>query len=504
MGKQTKMGFAPIGFWMSLIPAVISIYLMTLIPQAMGGETLLVSWSWVPSLGVDFTLVVDGLSLLFGVIITLVGALVMLYAGAYLSGHSQLKQFYIYIVFFMLSMLGVVFSNNLITLFVFWELTSLSSFLLIGFYNEKGASRRAALQALLVTGSGGLFLLVGILTLGIVAGSFDINVLVAQASSIQSHPLYAMIVILVLIGAFTKSAQFPFHFWLPDAMEAPAPVSAYLHSATMVKAGIFLLARLTPVLGGTEFWSGLIILVGAVTMLLSAWIAIGQTDLKRILAYSTISVLGILVFLIGIGSSLSIKAAMVLLVAHALYKGTLFLSAGSIDHETGSRDILKLSGLRKFMPVTALTMGLAALSQAGLPPMLGFISKELLYEVTLGSPYKTLLTGIVLITNVLLVSVAGLVSLKPFFGKYIPLAKEPHEAPFAMWFGPIVLSGLGLLFGFFPGLMGDALIAPAVAASLGETVKVKLAIWHGFTPMLLLKWNHGSIRGNFVCFCEWG
>jgi multicomponent Na+:H+ antiporter subunit A len=295
-----------------------------------------------------------------------------------------------------------------------------------------------------------------------------------------------MILILVLIGAFTKSAQFPFHFWLPNAMEAPAPVSAYLHSATMVKAGIFLLTRLTPVLGGTALWSGLIIPVGAVTMLLSAWIAIGQTDLKRILAYSTISVLGMLVFLIGFGSSLSIKAAMVLLVAHALYKGTFFLSAGSIDHETGSRDILKLSGLRKFMPVTAVTMGLAALSQAGLPPMLGFISKELLYEVTLNSPHKTLLTGIALITSVLLVSVAGLVTLRPFFGKYIQLAKEPHEAPWAMWFGPLALSFLGVLFGFFPEAMGKALIAPAVAAALGETVQVKLAIWHGFTPMLLL------------------
>ncbi len=486
ISNKIRKSFDSIGLWVSLIPALLTGFLSTFVPKVMAGETFLLSWSWVPSLGVDFSLLIDGLSLLFGLIITLVGTLVILYASAYLLGHPQLKRFYIYIFLFMLSMLGVVFSINLITLFVFWELTSLSSYLLIGFYHEKEASRRAALQALLVTGFGGLVLLAGILLLGVTAGSFDVAVLVAQADLLQTHPLYGVILILVFIGAFTKSAQFPFHFWLPNAMEAPAPVSAYLHSATMVKAGVFLLARLTPVLGGTPLWSGIIIPVGIVTMLLAAWIALGQSDIKRILAYSTVSVLGMLVFLLGIGSSLSVKAAMVLLVGHALYKGTLFLSAGSIDHETGSRDILQLGGLRQFMPVTGLTMGLAALSQAGIPPLLGFISKELLYEVTLESSYKVLLTGIALVTSVFLVTVAGLVTLRPFFGKTVDTPKKPHEAPWAMWFGPVFLSALGLVFGLTPKFVGVSLIAPAVTSVIGKSVEIKLTFWHGFTPMLFL------------------
>jgi multicomponent Na+:H+ antiporter subunit A len=485
-GIQKGKTFDRIGVWVALVPMVLTGYLITLVPRVMAGQELLLSWSWVPSLGVQFSLMVDGLSLLFGLIITLIGALVILYAGAYLSGHPQLNLFYGYIFLFMVSMLGVVFSTNLITLFVFWELTSVSSYLLIGFYHEKETSRKAALQALLVTGSGGLILLAGFLILGTSAGSYEFASLVAQAEMIQAHELYGVVLILVLIGAFTKSAQFPFHFWLPNAMEAPAPVSAYLHSATMVKAGIFLLARLSPVLGGTPLWSVIILTVGVVTMLLAAWMALGQTDLKRILAYSTVSVLGMLVFLIGLGSPLSVKASMVLLVAHALYKGSLFLSAGSIDHETGSRNVLQLGGLHKSMPLTAITMGLAALSQAGIPPVLGFISKELFYEVTLNSSQGMVLTAIAVLTSAFLVAVAGLVVLRPFFAKHMNTPKKAHEAPWAMWIGPLTLSILGLLFGFFPKVMGSTLIAPAAAAVMGESVEVKLALWHGVTPMLIL------------------
>jgi multicomponent Na+:H+ antiporter subunit A len=400
---------------------------------------------------------VDGLSLIFGLIITLIGALVVLYTGSYLAGNPQLKRFYVYILLFMTAMLGVVFSRNLITLFVFWELTSISSFLLIGFYHEKEASRKAALQALLVTGGGGLVFLVGILILGLVAGSYDLVVLSTKVGIIQSSPFYSAILILFLVGAFTKSAQFPFHFWLPGAMEAPAPVSAYLHAATMVKAGIYLIARMTPILGGTTLWLVIIVLVGAITMLLGAWMALGQTDLKRILAYSTVSVLGMLTFLLGLGSTLAAKAAMVLLIAHALYKGTLFLAAGAVDHESGTRDTLQLGGLRRVMPLTAGVVALAALSQAGIPPLLGFISKELLYETALETDtYTWLMTAVALITSVILVAVAA------------------------------VVSSLSLIFGIFPGWTGNLLVAPAVSAVIGEASKVKLSIWHGITPMLIL------------------
>ena len=270
-------------------------------------------------------------------------------------------------------------------------------------------------------------------------------------------------------------------------MEAPAPVSAYLHSATMVKAGIYLLARLTPVLGGTPLWIGIVVTVGAITMLLGAWLALGQTDLKRILAYSTVSVLGMLTFLLGLGSALAVKAMIVLLLAHALYKGTLFLAAGSVDHETGTRDILKLGGLRRAMPITAAVVALAALSQSGIPPLLGFISKELLYETTLeGEKFTVLLTGIALITSVLLVAVAAIVALRPFWGSPVNTPQKAHEAPWQMNLGPLILVSLSLLFGLFPGWTGKVLVAPAVSAVMGETSKVKLALWHGITPMLIL------------------
>lgn len=489
MAKDTQAGskYDRFGYGVALIPAALFILLLTWMPQIASGENLSVSFPWVPSLGIEFSLHVDGLSLIFGLIITLIGILVVLYAGAYLAGNSQLKRFYFYTLFFMLAMLGVVFSRNLITLFIFWELTSISSYLLIGFYHEKEASRKAALQALIVTGGGGLLLLVGILLLGMVGGSYDLQILQNQVTLIEASPLYGATLILILLGAFTKSAQFPFHFWLPGAMEAPAPVSAYLHSATMVKAGIYLIARMTPILGGTALWLGLVATVGAITMLLGAWMAIGKTDLKQILAYSTVSVLGMLTFLLGLGSSLATKAAMVLLIAHALYKGALFLAAGSVDHETGTREILQLGGLRRLMPVTAAVVALAALSQAGLPPLLGFISKELLYEVTLeAQPSEWLLTGLALLTSVLLVAVAAVVAIRPFWGKAVDTPKKAHEAPWQMSFGPAVLVSLSLFFGLFSGWTGNMMVAPAVSAVIGEAVKVKLALWHGVTPMLLL------------------
>ncbi len=475
-----------LGLTVTLIPAAGFIYLLTLVGRVAGGETISVSVPWAPSLGVELALTVDGLSLLFGLIVTFIGALVFLYAGAYLAGHPDLRRFYIWISLFMLAMLGVVFSRDLIALFVFWELTSLSSYMLIGFYHDEEKSRNAALQALVVTGSGGLGMLAGFLLLGVVGGGYDVSVLAAQADQIRAHPLYPAVLALVLVGAFTKSAQFPFHFWLPNAMAAPAPVSAYLHSATMVKAGVFLLARLSPVLGGAPLWGVVVVPVGAGTMLLAAWLALGQTDLKRILAYSTVSALGMLTFLLGIGTPLAVKAAMVLLVAHALYKAALFLVAGAVDHGVHERDITRLGGLARWMPLTAAAAVLAALSQAGLPPFFGFLSKELLYEVTLALSPLALLTGVALATSVLLFVVAGVVALRPFFGRPVPTAADPHEPPWPMLVGIVLPAALGLLFGLFPAPVGKILVAPAAAAVLGKETAVKLALWHGLTPMLAL------------------
>ncbi len=319
-----------------------------------------------------------------------------------------------------------------------------------------------------------------------IAGSYNIAVLAAQADAIRTHPLYPAILALILVGAFTKSAQFPFHFWLPNAMAAPAPVSAYLHSATMVKAGVFLLARLSPVLGGTPLWADVIVPVGALTTLLAAWLALGQTDLKRILAYSTVSALGMLTFLLGIGTPPAVKAAMALLIAHALYKAALFLAAGAVDHGVHERDVTRLGGLALWMPLTAAAAVLAALSQAGLPPFFGFLSKELLYEVTLALSQPALLTGVALATSALLVTVAGVVALRPFFGRPVPTAADPHEAPWLMLTGAVLPAALGLFLGLFPGKVGKFLVVPAAAAVLGKETAVKLALWHGLTPMLAL------------------
>lgn len=485
--ENTKQTFDRLALAVMLLPAAVFLWLVALLPQIRSGEPFALDISWVPSLGVSFSLWIDGLSLIFGMVISLVGVFVVLYAGSYLAGSAGIRRFYSAILVFMLAMLGVVFSRNLITLFVFWELTSITSFILIGYYHEKEDSRKAAQQALVVTGSGGLVLLAGFLLIGLQAGSFDLQTILAGAASLQASPLYAAILVLVLIGAFTKSAQFPFHFWLPGAMAAPAPVSAYLHSATMVKAGIYLIARLMPILGGTTLWTGIIVPVGAVTMLLGAWISLRQTDLKRLLAYSTVSVLGMLTFLLGIGTSLAVKAALTILIAHALYKGALFLAAGAVDHETGTRDIRVLGGLRRMMPVTAGIVLLSGLSMAGLPPLFGFIGKELLYEVTLdGGSLAFLLTAVAFASSVFLVGVAALVAIRPFWSQPGGETTHVHEAPWPMLIGPALMAALSIGLGLFPAWIGKNLVAPGAAAVYGEAVTVKLALWHGFTPMLLL------------------
>ncbi len=475
------------GWLLALLPAGLAVYFATFVSKVAAGETTVISYPWAPGLGVNLSFYVDGLSLLFALLISGIGALVVVYAGGYLADKPQLGRFYPLVLMFMASMLGVVLAGNVITLFVFWELTSLTSYLLIGLDHDRPTARAAALQALLVTGGGGLALLAGLLLLGQVGGSLELATLLGNGTAIREHALYPPILLLILLGAFTKSAQVPFHFWLPNAMEAPTPVSAYLHSATMVKAGVYLLARLSPVLGGTEGWHYLVTGAGMATMLLGALLALAQTDLKRILAYSTVSTLGALVLLLGLDTTLSVKAAMLFLLVHALYKGALFLVAGAVDHEAGTRDIRRLGGLARAMPITAIAAGLAALSMAGLPPMLGFINKELLYEAKLQAPRAAgLVTAAGVAANILLVAVAGIVGFRPFFGRGGETPKKPHEAPLALWLGPAVLAGLGVLSGLFPDALPSTLVSAAASAVRAQPTEIELALWHGISPVLAL------------------
>ncbi|HEY3476826.1 MAG TPA: putative monovalent cation/H+ antiporter subunit A [Anaerolineales bacterium] len=472
------------GWILSLLPAGLTLYYASLLPRAALAEPAAFSIPWAPQLGLLFSFQADGLSLLFALLITGVGALVVVYGGGYLKGNPNLGKFYAWLFVFMAAMLGIALADNMILLFVFWELTSISSYILIGFEHTRASARAAALQAFLVTGGGGLALLAGLLLLGSAADTMELSTLLGRGDVLRLGPFYAPAVLLILLGAFTKSAQFPFHFWLPNAMEAPTPVSAYLHSATMVKAGIYLLARLGPALNGTDLWIYAVGGVGAITMLVGGYLVLLHTDMKRLLAYSTVSALGMLTLMIGLSSPHALEAAVVFLLAHSLYKGALFLVAGALDHETGTRDVTQLGGLYSTMRFTATAGGLAALSMAGLPPLFGFISKELTYGVALES--GPLLTVAVFIAGLFFVFVAGAVGIGPFWGKRQETPKSPHEAPLSLWLGPLVLSGVGLLVGIFPAFVSSSLISPAVSASIGEPSTITLVLWHGVNPAFIL------------------
>lgn len=480
--RGLRRGAAPL---LALFPAGLFFWFARFIPAVAEGETPTAALAWIPELGVSLSFRLDGLSLLMSLIVTGIGALVLLYTGSYMEGHARRGTLMGYLVAFLASMLGLVLSDNLLGLFVFWEATSLLSYFLIGFDREKAEVRAASLQALLVTGGGGLALLAGFVLLGQAGGSFEIPVLVASSEALKASPLYTPALLLVLLGAFTKSAQVPFHFWLPGAMAAPTPVSTYLHSATMVKAGVFLLARLHPALGGTPEWSWIVTSVGAATMLTGAVLAVGQKDLKRLLAYSTVSSLGSLTMLIGVGTPAALGAAMVFLLAHALYKAALFLVAGILDHETGTRDVTRLGGLFALLPATGVAAVAAAFSMAGLPPLLGFVSKELLYDAALrASPIPLLLVPVAVASNMLLVAVALAVGWGPFTGARGETPKAPHEAPATMWAGPVLLSFGSLACGVFAGAISPFL-SSAASAALGHPYGVKLELWHGFNLVLL-------------------
>ncbi|SHN26155.1 multicomponent Na+:H+ antiporter subunit A [Cyclobacterium lianum] len=473
--------------WTALLPLAIFTFFLLHLPEIQNDGSVKVSYSWVPSIGINLDFYLDGLSMLFVLLISGIGSLVFVYTSTYLKGHPFLDRFYAYLSMFMASMLGLVLSDNIYTLFIFWELTSISSFFLIGFNNDNQASRRSALTALSVTGIGGLFLLAAMVGLGHTAQVNQISEMSSLSEIIQADNLYGWIIVFLFLAAFTKSAQFPFHFWLPGAMKAPTPVSTYLHSATMVKAGIYLLARFSPVLGGHEWWNGTLITVGAITMVYAAIHALFRLDLKGILAYSTISALGILVFLIGLGTSAAFLAAAVFILVHALYKATLFLVTGIIDHETGTRDISQLGGLNKVMLPVGVAALLAAISNAGIPPSFGFVGKDLIYDATLGmGDLAWILTTLAVITNIALLFAGFLAGIKPFFGKLPERFAKLHLPGPAMYIPPLILGVLCMFFGLLPFLLESSLIQPVVSSFTETLPDIHLKLWHGFNLILLL------------------
>jgi multicomponent Na+:H+ antiporter subunit A len=491
-----------IGWLLAILPASLTVYFASLVPAISDGEKLLIEYQWMPGLDISLDFMVDGLSLVFALLISGIGTFILIYAGSYLKGHKDLGRFYVIMLSFMASMLGLVLSDNLIAFFVFWELTSITSYMLIGFNHEDEEARKCALQGLFVTAGGGLVLMAGLILLGFMTGSYSFAEILASDLQIHEHAFYTAATVCILIGAFTKSAQVPFHFWLPNAMAAPTPVSAYLHSATMVKAGVYLLARLNPSMGGDALWSGSLMLFGSATMLTGAYLAFSSTGIKKVLAYSTVMALGTLTMLIGVGTELAITAFICFLLAHSLYKGALFMLAGALDHETGTKDITKMGGLRQSMPLTAAITCLAALSLAGLPPLFGFVAKELMLESLLKAPLWS--TGLLVMTvasAILVVAVAGLVAIKPFFGEVRRTPKQPHEAPFGMLVGPAVLSLLALIFGVVPFVPAGIVLDASISSVYGGSVQTALALWHGINIPLML--SGSSLLIGSLLFYKW-
>lgn len=475
------------GWFYAMIPFSGLVYYLSLLEPISRGEVIIQSFRWMPALGIEFSFYIDGFSLLFSFLVLGIGTFILIYAGYYMRPYPRKGRFMAYLLLFMAAMQGIVVSGNLITLFVFWELTSISSYLLIGYNHEKPEARAAALQALLITGFGGLALLGGFVLIGIPYGSYELATLLREPELIRQSQFYLPALLLVFTGALTKSAQFPFHFWLPNAMAAPSPVSAYLHSATMVKAGVFLLARMNPILGDTTEWHYILTLVGAFTMFTGAWLSLTQTDLKRILAYTTVSALGTLVLLIGTGTEFAVNAAIIFLLVHALYKGTLFMMAGNIEKKTGTRDITKLGGLFRYMPFAASVMILALVSMAGIPPMIGFIGKELLYEAQIHTPDAYfLVVPLGVLTNVIMVFLSLRLSLNIFWGPEPPYAKIPREPSPALVLGPFFLVLISLLLGLFPGSMANPLTSNAITSISPGMEAIELALWHGVNVVLLL------------------
>jgi multicomponent K+:H+ antiporter subunit A len=467
-------------------------WLLSFSPRIFSGEKIVTKLTWLPEIGIDFAFRLDGLSYLFALLILCIGLLIILYAKYYLADTDPIGKFYAYLMLFMAAMLGIVLTENILLTIVFWELTSVSSFLLIGYWNFKSESRRGARMALTVTGGGGLAMLAGFLLLGHVAGSYELTEIFAAREIIQSSPLYLPILILILLGVFTKSAQFPFHFWLPQAMAAPTPVSAYLHSATMVKAGVFMLARLYPALGGSYDFEIIVSVVGLTTMAFAAYVAIFKHDLKGLLAYSTISHLGLIIFLIGLSSPLSAAAAVFHIINHATFKASLFMVAGIIDHECGTRDMRRLRGLYQFMPYTATLAMVAAASMAGIPLFNGFLSKEMFFTESLTLSHL----GWFGVIAPIAVTFGGMCSVaysarfvhNVFFnGTATDLPHTPHEPPRFMKIPVELLVVLCILVGVLPAMTVAPLVFLAAYDVFGGPIpQYTIAIWHGFnTPLFM-------------------
>ncbi|MBD2871783.1 Na+/H+ antiporter subunit A [Paenibacillus arenilitoris] len=506
------------GWFVLPAPAALFVYLLGWLPNVQEGERMTASLPWIPSLGIDFTVYVDGLGLLFALLITGIGTLVVLYSIFYLDkGKEAIGHFYVYLLLFMGAMLGVTLSDNVIVLYGFWEITSISSFLLIAFWHHREKSRYGALKSMLITVLGGLAMLGGFALVYVMAGTFSIRELVGSAADIAEHDLFIPAMLLILLGAFTKSAQFPFHIWLPDAMEAPTPVSAYLHSATMVKAGLYLVARFSPVFAGEPAWFWLIAASGIATLLYGSYRALKQTDLKAMLAFSTVSQLGLIMSLLGLGSAAAVYtgtseslfyakatlAGIFHLMNHAVFKGALFMVVGIVDYETGTRDIRRLGGLMSVMPVTFSAALIGALSMAGLPPFNGFLSKEMFFTAVLNireldvwnmAFWGAFFPVIAWIASVFTFLYSMLLLFKTFAGKkqFEKLAKKPHEAPLGMLLPPVVLASLAVVFGLFPNLLSYSLIEPAMAAihpamlDAGAKFHVSISFWHGWTAEIYM------------------
>jgi multicomponent K+:H+ antiporter subunit A len=466
--------------------------LLPLAPDALRGETLLWRMAWLPEWGLDLAFRFDGLALLFALLIVGIGVLVIRYGAYYMPEEDRLGRLFGTLMAFAGAMLGIVLSENLLLLVLFWEMTSISSFLLVAYKHGSVEARIAARMALAVTGGGGLALLAGVLLLGRMAGSLELTAVLAAGDVIRADPLYPVALVLVLLGAFTKSAQFPFHFWLPNAMAAPTPVSAYLHSATMVKAGIFLLLRLYPALSGTSEWFALVSATGAVTLAYGAYVALLKHDLKGLLAYSTVSHLGLITLLLGLETADSPVAALFHVLNHALFKASLFMAAGVIDHECGTRDMRRINGLIRFMPVTAALGIVAAASMAGVPLLNGFLSKEMFFTEAVRHPgvwgYEYALPAVATLAGILSVAYSLRFVHDVFFnGDPVDLPRTPHEPPRSMLVPIAILVVLCLVLGLVPQIVAGGLLLAAATATLGHPpAPFKLAIWHGFNLPLFM------------------
>lgn len=506
-----KVKPARIGWIALLVPTVLFIVLLRFIPQIASGKTIIHTWNWIPTYNISFITYLDGLSMLFALLITGMGALVILYSIFYLSSKEALHKFYCYLLLFMTAMLGVVLSDHLIMLYFFWELTSVSSFLLIAFWHHRKASRRGAQKSMLITVSGGVAMLIGFLMISHITGSYSIREIIEIIPTASRDSIFIMALVLVLLGAFTKSAQFPFHIWLPDAMEAPTPVSAYLHSATMVKAGIYLVARLTPVFAYHQTWFWTISLVGLITLFWGSFNAVKQTDLKALLAFSTVSQLGLIMSLLGMGSIVYLLgysaetiiytqagfAALFHLVNHATFKGALFMMVGIIDHEVGSRDIRRLGGLMSVMPLTFTIAMIGSLSMAGMPLFNGFLSKEMFFEAALQiksadlNSISMLFPIVAWIASVFTFIYCVILVFKTFFGgkEKLPKERHIHEAPIGMLISPLILVALVIVIFFFPNIIGKYVVGAAMQSIYPNTTLIAeltphIHAWHGFNTAL--------------------